>query len=86
MFGPGSDERCPVADVSTAGSECEPWSSGLLSGGCKIKQPDTQDKREKNRFSVQLTCKLVPSMCSYRFIDITLFVNYISKKALKLSL
>lgn len=47
MFGPGSDERCPVADVSTAGSECEPWSSGLLSGGCKIKQPDTQDKRKK---------------------------------------
>lgn len=58
MFGPGTAGKRPVGDASIAGSECEPWSSCLLSRCCKTMQPDKQEGERERRIMVKQRASL----------------------------
>lgn len=58
VFGPGSAGKLPAGGVSIAESECEPWSSCLLSGCCKTIQPDKQEGTEDNYTVVTVKSKV----------------------------
>ena len=58
VFGLGSVGKLPVGGVSISESQCEPWSSCLLTDCCTTTQPDNQQGAEEDYTVVNINSKV----------------------------